>query len=783
MVDRVVELRVHGVSGTPPEELLDRPLVRQVAGDATAGFYRPRLPAEILDEPFRDPRVGDGAAAPDVTGAAPGAYLEGYAWGGLTSGAPSRGLWLLLLPFALVNVAPRLRPAAGSERATAVLLTAARLLALASTATLTLGAATVGLDLLAWQCGGPAVASCRGLPEGPRLWFAGLPVGTRLLLGAVVPVLVLGLLWFVTRRSAERYEAVADTPPGPAPAEPGTGDPDALDPPLADRWTWRGRYLARRLRHLHLQGALLVLVLTGSAALRPGPGATTVAVLAAAGLGVVAVALGTRRVVGRSREPTLLARAGWVPAVAGAALLAGLLLAGNARPEPPPAARVPLPGTDAALTTAVAVQLVLVLVMAVAAARMRRAETPPRSALYGAGAPLLAAAGVLVGAAFTAGVVVYAASFLVTGVVTPGPGAVAQGWLVIPTILRVTAVAFAWTVIGLVVLAVVVVVRIATGWRVPGTANLLAAAHPGADGATARAAAVRRVLWQARLADAGGPLAAALLAFLTAVSVGVTVLTVAAAAGQPDAARVVAAAVRPGWPYQLGSIVAGALPVGLALLASAVFRVGRTRRSVGILWDLASFWPRSVHPLAPPCYAERTVPDLKHRIRWLVRDRDPGAAGYPHGSVVLAGHSQGSVITAAALLQMGADPRDRDVVGRVAFLSYGCVLRRLYSRYFPYHLGPDRLAPLHTGRWLNLWRATDYLGGPVEFVLPPLRATTAEVAREVLAGRCVDRRLTDPPYDPPPGDLGAPAAHRHSGFPLDPRFQEAVAELARTLPR
>jgi hypothetical protein len=149
--------------------------------------------------------------------------------------------------------------------------------------------------------------------------------------------------------------------------------------------------------------------------------------------------------------------------------------------------------------------------------------------------------------------------------------------------------------------------------------------------------------------------------------------------------------------------------------------------------------------------------------------------------VVLAGHSQGSVISAAALLQMCADPRDRGVVERVAFLSYGCVLRRLYSRYFPYQLGADRLAPLHTGRWLNLWRATDHLGGPVEFVPPPLRATTPQVAREVLAQRPVDRRLTDPRYDPPPGDLGAPAARRHSDFPLDPCFQDAVAELARTL--
>src|SRR5215212_5744375 len=65
------ELRVHGVSGTPTEDVLDRPLVSQVAGDSEAGFYRPRT------------EYG-GTLGPG------GARLEAYRWGNLTAGAAAR---------------------------------------------------------------------------------------------------------------------------------------------------------------------------------------------------------------------------------------------------------------------------------------------------------------------------------------------------------------------------------------------------------------------------------------------------------------------------------------------------------------------------------------------------------------------------------------------------------------------------------------------------------------------------------------------------------------------
>ena len=70
-----IELRVHGVTGTPAEQMLDRQIIGHVAGDGEAGFFRPR--AEY------------GAAHIHGPG---GARLEAYRWGNLTAGAAARAL-------------------------------------------------------------------------------------------------------------------------------------------------------------------------------------------------------------------------------------------------------------------------------------------------------------------------------------------------------------------------------------------------------------------------------------------------------------------------------------------------------------------------------------------------------------------------------------------------------------------------------------------------------------------------------------------------------------------
>jgi hypothetical protein len=268
----------------------------------------------------------------------------------------------------------------------------------------------------------------------------------------------------------------------------------------------------------------------------------------------------------------------------------------------------------------------------------------------------------------------------------------------------------------------------------------------------------RAVAW-ARLTDSAPVLIASVT--VTTVLLGAGALAGAARTGLPPGP---AAASWPGplpalaeTVQALGSWLMGAMVVVLVAMGRRAYRDAAARRTIGILWDVGTFWPRAAHPFAPPCYAERAVPDLTWRMcTWTARTG---------GRLVISGHSQGSVLAAAAVWQLDPDTR-----GRVALLTYGSPLERLYGRWFPACFGPGPLRALseEVDCWRNLWRLTDPIGGPVM------------VAED--DGPDVDRGpLKDPLHygRTPEHPLPAPVLG-HGDYQADPAFD---AERARLLDR
>jgi hypothetical protein len=160
-----------------------------------------------------------------------------------------------------------------------------------------------------------------------------------------------------------------------------------------------------------------------------------------------------------------------------------------------------------------------------------------------------------------------------------------------------------------------------------------------------------------------------------------------------------------GLPYDPASFLGWAKILMVAIPAVLIVRsiVGGllngqdSRRQVGILWDLGSFWPRWFHPLAPPAYGPYAVT----RLQTMIAEMRPD---------VLSAHSQGSLISAVAL----ALTDDDDKPG--LFLTYGSQIGDLYPSLFPSVGLGDLVTSVSTqvdGRWLNLWRGSDGVGGQV----------------------------------------------------------------------
>jgi hypothetical protein len=758
------EIRVHGVSGTLPADLLKVPGVVRVAGDELAGFYQPATHST------------------EIPDAQPGTVREAYSWGGLTSGSKLRAFWLLLLPFMLVNVAFHAasmplagaseRQAAGRSRARAGLHSwALRVFALSLTVTMVLAAVSISMDLVGWQY-------VRRGQDAPIPWLSWLfwrwldHPGRQLALTALAPLAAVLLLWRLAQRSWARYESASVPLVDPAHTVRG----NALTP-LENRAMFNGRAPVRRLRAVHITAGFAVIALMLLAPLwrshhRPLP--TLLLTATVVGLLVYAVVLVslpgiTDRESPRRNDADVYAVLPWISLAVTVATGAYVALSSALGGEWPSASGAnaatsgELPGFALAVVVLFGVQLTLLVLLFVLCLLGRR-EMPadPAPAWAGFASVLLTGLGWLIGGGLAVAVIL--ASARVLGLPVAVSHVVAARDLIVPTAVLWAAASALAVFVPIAVGTVVVLVA----WlRAPRRlAAHVSQSYPGVAGrmddpaVRARVNAISRRWVLGSLTESAEPVVGWMLAGFLAV-------VTAAAVGF---------AVDPSWIYDharfavvLGVLALVALAGALLELGRRVYSSPRQRRTVGILWDVGTFWPRAVHPLAPPCYAERTVPDLLRRIEYRTE----------HGSVVLSCHSQGTVIGAATLLQSSVE-----TARSVALLTYGAPLRRLYSRYFPAYFGSGALHRLGSDigdgsegrtdwRWRNLYRPTDPIGS---FVV-------VNRFGQVGATDDVDEWLLDPAFDRPPGDGTWPAAKGHSDYWADPGYAQAVALLEERLGR
>jgi hypothetical protein len=737
--DGTIELRVHGVSGTPPESLLKASPVL-IEGTLKAGFHRHAPSAEPMT-------------------AASSGVREAYAWGGLTSGSRiSSALRLLLLPFSLVNVAGWMLPGvtdpndnaptrptdmASASRRAATHALVTRLLAVCLTAYVTLGAtwvATVAVERITTRYDFPLL---RDAAAQARF--------TMLAVLALIAVWVLA-----ARRTAlapkQPSQPTAETArvaqaPVMAPAKHGIDISDL----------WKGTQVTRRLSGVHAAIAIACAALLTSAALGPGTKWTALGSWLA-WLAIAIAALGLFALLSTGAWGRRVAAAVRVAAIPMALIATGLTLAphGVALTQTQMLKHVGRALTQGMASLAAAV-LVLVLAQVIVGPR---------------GGPF---AGRL-----------YASSFTVIGFGTAITGisglAVIITWILSGRDVAafVTGLAQTVAIIGLVscsVAAIVILLQLnaasqlasvdwfvrlhntiahARGAIVSGAcvfavgANVVAATYllKGGVDAPANLQDGQRG-WASWgwfvIAAVATSIVAARLKSWTARIVATIVGAVALTIGALYAAAVVAAVIAHSSPtdyvqvilalsdqWLVATAVLAALVAPMAAVIGYMWRGSRdqsTRRSVGVVWDLVSFWPRQFHPWAPPPYTDTTGPELAARVQKLARES--GAH-----TVIVSAHSQGAIIAFVALsqLQSQSEPAAQGEA-RVCLLTYGQLLDAHYRWLFPWLFNPHSFATLDEqlqSRWINLHRITDPLGHSVRTIAATDPARDREIASDLL---------------------------------------------------
>ena len=665
---RHTELRVHGVSGTPPRDMLHTdPVTSDPETDHTR-VYR-RRPLDVTEDPTGETHLFDAVA---------------FHWGSLTTGHWLTAFWILLGPFAFANVAGWMASRRGRWQIATI-----RLAGLAMTA---LFVAQLGYVLLEI---GPALA--------PPTWRRPVVLVTAL----AYPASFVGgiVMWLSTQSHFHGFGWGQRTrltlwpkrryllPPLYWDRADLADTRGQWDDPAGSRMTspdlWAEHAIAHRIRRLHLAAGVGVVTAYVAVGIE-------VSWLRWLAIGIAAWVIAfTILTTSHPRSSLVQGATAWAPLLSliGFALAYWHLATSATPPSPWPGLHV--------TTFVVALTLGAAGLSAILAG------------LVSLGAIVI---GTLYGASLGVGLGLIGERYAgVNQLTANGAGWVAVAMLFLLLALSLTALCLSFSGGPLPpdgkVMALLrrVTARGALLLRVAAIYGLVAGAVAFAAGCSGRCSPDAL-----RPPQTGSP--------VYLVAIVALALTIALIAARSWAlSRVVAATVAlvgavAIWLFAIGRLPSGNiagyavdfndlvdLSKGLIIVLPAVFvlrsllgsiRRGTSNRQVGILWDVASLWPRWFQPLAPPAYGPQVVESLISDVSTRRPD-------------IIEAHSQGSVIAVLAISRL------EDVAG-ISLLTYGSPLGLLYSPMFPDVGVRDLVEEVDLkldGRWRNLWRATDPLGG------------------------------------------------------------------------
>jgi hypothetical protein len=687
-------------------------------------------------------------------------------------------------------------------------------------------AALLTVSTVAWQAAGRA-----GMLPNWMGWYGDWTAGWRVALALAAVAVIIAVLWWVSVTSGSKYESRTSA---------ARTRLNALCP-LTQPGFWKGQALVDRQRTLHAAAACATAALIAAlpagrpAAARWAAVILAAVALAAAGCSIISpissrhevtLVQGGRLSDGRPRRGRADNWCWGVLGVAIAALITTAVVSGwtDRRHGWQTGA---LPGLTIFLGVLLAVQVALLVMLAVTVVVLaRRARAPGGDKrvmpyLGGGLTVLIAALGFSLGGLLSAVISIGVTRLLGTPVPTGFRFAIAPSdELAVPWPIYTFAAALAGLLAGAVLAAIVLLVRYrrrTAAFQNPedGDRSEVAGAYAastagpagskGDDPAYAKHKAAIAKAWALALVTDDAPVATVLAvggSIILMLGAELFAATTAGPAGHPT--------LLPGVWHGLATLTAlvGFLVAGwlVALLRLDYSNTSR-RKTIGALWDVGTFWPRAVHPLAPPCYAERAVPEIADRIRLLTghygNEPDDAAclhaeAGQPDlprtrgltvpaGPLLLTGYSQGAAIAPAVIAQLPAD-----VLRSVALLTLACPAQRLYGRAFPAYFGWRQLTELagllHAntipdqareegqtlGRWKNLRRRSDYIGSWI-FTEPKPRLSEADLRDKV------DQPCWDPVILVQDTNQTPPPTHRHSQWWQDPRTGELGAYLVNLL--